>query len=93
MNLDSYEYYTFIPKHHCDFYNQQKGINMYSFSLNPKELQPSGSLNFSKIDDAYLQLTLNKVVNYQNPISVRCYSLQYNLLRTFNGVGGLGFNI
>ena len=93
MNLNSYEYYTMIPKYQCDFYNQQKGINMFSFSLNPKDLQPSGSMNFSRVDDAYLQLTLNKIINYQNPISLRCYSLQYNLLRTFNGVGGLGFNI
>ena len=66
---------------------------MYSFSLNPKELQPSGSLNFSKIDDSYLQLTFNKIVNYQNPVSIKAYAIQYNLFRTSNGMGGLGFNI
>jgi hypothetical protein len=65
---------------------------MYSFSLNPKELQPSGSINFSKIDDAYIQLTMNNIINYQNPASIRGYAIEYNLLRVSNGIGGLGFN-
>lgn len=93
MELDSIQYYTNIPKYQYSLVNSQKGIFMYSFALNPKDLQPSGSLNFSKINDAYLQLTMNSIVNYQNPVSLKCYSVQYNLLRTYNGIGGLGFNL
>lgn len=93
MELDPVQYYTNIPKYQFNFINEQKGIYMYSFALNPRDLQPSGSMNFSKIDDAYIQLTMNSIVNYQNPAVLRCYSVQYNLLRTFNGIGGLGFNI
>ena len=29
------------------------GINVYSFALNPEEHQPSGTCNFSRIDNAY----------------------------------------
>jgi hypothetical protein len=36
------------------------GIYMYSFSLKPDEHQPSGSCNFSRIDNATLNLTLKK---------------------------------
>ena len=93
MDINSFEYYTLIQKYQYDFVNNQKGINMYSFSLSPKELQPSGSINFSKIDDSYLQLTFNKNINYQNPVSIKAYCIQYNLFRTSNGMGGLGFNI
>jgi Large eukaryotic DNA virus major capsid protein/Major capsid protein N-terminus len=32
------------------------GINIYSFALRPEEHQPSGSCNFSRIDNATLQL-------------------------------------
>ena len=32
---------------------------MYSFCLNPKEFQPSGSCNFSRIDDAEFIFTTN----------------------------------
>ena len=44
----------------------------FSFSLKPNNYDPSGSLNFSKIDDSYLQLTLNSSINYQNPIIIKC---------------------
>ena len=93
MDINSIEYYTSIQKYQYNFYNYQHGIFLYSFALNPKELQPSGSMNFSKIDDAYLQLNMNTIVNYQNPILFQAYAIQYNLLRTSNGIGGLVFNI
>lgn len=92
MDLDSIEYYTYVPRYQYSLGNEN-GIYIYSFSLDPKEIQPSGSMNFSKIDDAYLQLKLNKIVNYQNPISFKCYAIQYNLLRISYGIGGLVFNV
>lgn len=92
IDLSDTEYYTLIPKYQYNFINKQKGIYMYSFSLNPKDLQPSGSMNFSKIDDAYIQLTLNNIVNYQNPVSMRTYAIEYNLFRIIHGIGGIVFN-
>ena len=35
------------------------GINVYSFALRPEEHQPSGSCNFSRIDNAVMQLVLS----------------------------------
>ena len=93
MELDSPIYYNNIQKYQCNFSNVQEGIYMYSFSLDPKGLQPSGTLNFSKIDDAYIQLTMNKVINYQNPATIKCYAIQYNLFRVIGGIGGIGFNL
>ena len=93
MDLSSIEYYTNIQSYQYNLINNQKGIYMYSFALNPLQLQPSGSMNFSKIDDAYLQLTMNNNVNYQNKVSLKAYAIQYNLFRVSNGIAGLGFNI
>ena len=64
---------------------------MYSFSIYPKDYQPSGSLNFSQIDDTNILMTLNKKINYQNIVTIRGYGLQYNLFRVTDGLGGLGF--
>lgn len=36
------------------------GIYLYSFALKPHEHQPSGTCNFSRIDNATLQMTLKK---------------------------------
>ena len=92
MNLTSNEYYTYIPQYEYEFTNQQTGIYLYSFALNPKDIDPSGSMNFSRLDDAYLQLTMNKIVSYQNPASIVCYAVTYNLLRIIDGIGGLAWN-
>ena len=92
MNLNSIIYYTNLQKYQYDLNSIQKGIYMYSFALHPKNLQPSGSINFSKINDAYIQLTMNKNINYQNPVSFKCYAIQYNLFKAYNGIGGINFN-
>jgi len=93
MNLNSTEYYTYIQNYQNNYTTKQKGIYSYSFALNPKDLQPSGTMNFSRLDDAYLQLTMNKIINYQNPASIKCYAIEYNLFRIINGIGGLTFNL
>ena len=39
--------------------NPDTGINVYSFALRPEEHQPSGTCNFSRIDNATLQLVVS----------------------------------
>jgi hypothetical protein len=69
------------------------GINVYSFALNPEELQPSGSCNFSRIDTATLNLTLtNNTVNDTCTAKVRVYAVNYNILRVMSGMGGLAYS-
>ena len=46
--LQPHMHHTRIPEKH---------IYVYSFALNPEDNQPSGSLNFSKIDKAHVNLT------------------------------------
>ena len=63
------------------------GINVYSFALRPEEHQPSGSCNFSRIDNATLQLVLsNATVQGTNTAKVRVYAVNYNVLRVMSGI-------
>jgi hypothetical protein len=63
------------------------GINVYSFALRPEEHQPSGSCNFSRIDNATLQLVLsNATVEGTNTAKVRVYAINYNVLRIMSGI-------
>lgn len=64
---------------------------MYSFSLYPKCYQPSGSLNFSSIDNSYIKITLNNTINYQNSVSIKGYGLQYNIFKIVDGLSTLEF--
>ena len=78
-------------QHHCRA--PDSGINVYSFALRPEEHQPSGSCNFSRIDNATLQLVLsNATVSGTNTAKVRVYATNYNVLRVMSGMGGLAYS-
>jgi len=98
MEMNSIELYTnlqlylnkFVSSN--TFYNVDiTGINLFSLSLDPLNYQPSGSLNFSEIDDAYIQMQINNKINHQNKIAINGYAIQYNLLRITDGLAGLTF--
>jgi hypothetical protein len=63
------------------------GINVYSFALKPEEHQPSGTLNFSRIDSAVLQVTTAAYAE-----KIRVYAVNYNVLRVMSGMGGLAYS-
>jgi len=65
------------------------GINVYSFGLKPEEHQPSGTCNFSRIDNATLNLTLT---SNTGAAKVRVYATNYNVLRIMSGMGGLAYS-
>ena len=69
------------------------GINVYSFGLRPEEHQPSGSCNFSRIDNAVLQLVLSAgAVSGVNTAKVRVYAVNYNVLRVMSGMAGVAYS-
>lgn len=63
-----------------------KNIYMYSFCLNPEEHQPSGSCNFSRIDNFSISFTGDQ--SYTN-YKIYIYAKNYNVLRIMEGMGGL----
>ena len=59
-------------------------IYVYSFALNPEEHQPSGTCNFSRIDNAQLVTS--------GTDDVHVYAVNYNVLRVMSGMGGLAYS-
>ena len=69
------------------------GINVYSFALRPEEHQPSGTCNFSRIDNAVLQLVLSSAtVSGTQTAKVRVYAVNYNVLRVMSGMAGVAYS-
>ena len=69
------------------------GVNVYSFALRPEEHQPSGSCNFSRIDNAVLQLVLSSnTVSGSSTAKVRVYAVNYNVLRVMSGMAGPAYS-
>ena len=64
-------------------------IYMYSFAIDPENMQPSGTCNFSKIDNATLNFACNPGIS-EGMISI--YATNYNILRIKNGMAGIMFS-
>lgn len=54
-------YYSEVVPMQCCGTRPQSGVYMYSFAIRPRDTQPSGTCNFSRIDNASLYLTLKTV--------------------------------
>ena len=79
-------------------------IAVYSFALKPEEHQPSGTCNFSRIDNAQLTgnaLTVETtfvpqsavgVVNESANVRLTIFAVNYNVLRIMSGMGGLAYS-
>jgi len=83
-----YRYFTRaqVWQHHtgAGSVNVVDSIAVYSFALKPEEHQPSGTCNFSRIDNAQLKLTTTQALNI--------YAVNYNVLRIMSGMGGLAYS-
>ena len=72
-------YKGFIPKKH---------IYSYSFALNPTEYTPSGSVNFTQIDNKVLHFT-NVINNTAFDVKIHIFGINYNIFRIMSGMGSL----
>jgi hypothetical protein len=71
------------------------GVNIYSFSLEPKMFQPSGAANLNEMVDVSLIFNINStyVNSYINqyPLRLGIYVVCNNILRIMSGLGGLAY--
>ena len=65
------------------------GIYSYSFALKPEEHQPTGTCNFSRIDNAQVAVTMGAA---NNATTMHMFATNYNVLRIQSGMGGLAFS-
>lgn len=56
-------YFNQVQPFQCCQSMPAAGIYMYSFALEPRKHQPTGTCNFSRIDNATLQLTFKSTLN------------------------------
>jgi hypothetical protein len=74
------------PRSRCS--QLSSDINVYSFALKPEEHQPSGTCNFSRIDNAKLNFSAASGSNG----AITVYAVNYNVLRIMSGMGGLAYS-
>ena len=79
------------------------GVNVYSFALKAEDHQPTGTCNFSRIDNATLQLDLGKYnasdsayvgsfIGTSSNSTVNIFTVNYNVLRVMSGMAGTAYS-
>jgi hypothetical protein len=90
-DTSSVYHHTVIPEMHCtdlpDDILEDLPTFTWPFCLTMSKMQPTGTLNFSRIDNAKLTLTNPSGGNQLH----RVYAVNYNILRVKNGMGGVAF--
>lgn len=81
--LQPYQHHTRVP---------DSQIFMYSFALAPQDLQPSGSMNFSRTDNATLMVNVNASALDSAAGKIKVYALSINVLRVLSGMAGLAYS-
>jgi len=77
--------YTSVPLYyHTSHGNSTPATKLftYPFCLETGKLQPTGTLNFSRLDSA-------RIINDTRSVNKDIYAINYNVLRIENGMGGL----
>jgi hypothetical protein len=84
--VQPWQYHTVIPE---EFF-----LYSYSFALRPEDVQPSGSINASRMDNIILQVNINpNLINTLGTLHARVYGVNHNVLRIAEGFGGILFTI
>jgi Large eukaryotic DNA virus major capsid protein/Major capsid protein N-terminus len=81
------QYQPFVYHSGCPY----PGIYVYSFALQPEEHQPTGTCNFSRIDNAQVSVSIKTAMSGAVPIQ-KLFAVNYNILRIQSGMGGLAFS-
>ena len=66
------------------------GINVYSFALKAEDHQPTGTCNFSRIDNATLNISSDKTIPSGTILNI--YAQNYNVLRVMSGMAGTAYS-
>ena len=85
-NVQPYKHHTRVGRSGAN-----QVIHCYSFALQPEEHQPSGTCNFSRIDNAVLTLTSVQTVGNVAGVC-KVFAVNYNVLRIMSGMGGLAYS-
>jgi len=92
-NMSNVYHHEVVPEMHCTAIGSgtldEDTVYTWPFCLELAKSQPSGSLNFSRIDNA--KLLLNNVTSADSTKPARVYAVNYNILRVKNGMAGVAF--
>jgi len=90
MKAQGGKYYNQMQPFYHHSGNPYPGVYSYSFAIKPEEHQPSGTCNFSRVDNSQAYVVLKSGVSPDSVLEM--FAVNYNVLRIQSGMGGLAFS-
>jgi hypothetical protein len=84
-------YFNYVQPYQHFSNTPSDGVNVYSFALKPEDHQPSGTCNFSRIDNATLNVGIAKEATVRDS-NLNIYTVNYNVLRVMSGMAGTAYS-
>lgn len=68
-------------------------LKMYSFAMKASKHQPTGTCNFSRLDNAHMLMTVDTTTGVSAlPANFYLYAVNFNVFRIKSGMGGVAFS-
>ena len=83
------KYFNTVQAYNHHSGSPMPGVYSYSFALKPEEHQPTGTCNFSRIDNAQVSIATK---SGSAKTTLNMFATNYNVLRIQSGMGGLAFS-
>jgi hypothetical protein len=82
-NMQVFKYHDGIPP---------PGVYVLSFALNPQDIQPSGTQNFSRLDYQEFRVNIFNTFPVNEQFNCYMFAINYNVLRIIGGIGSTVFS-
>jgi hypothetical protein len=93
-------FYNYLQPYYYFKNSPPDGVNIYTFSLNPEDIQPSGTINLGNVDSKNLIVSLGKYNNssdsyltYFGSGNIRIFAFSYNNLTVSKGYTLLSYDL
>ena len=93
-------FYNYLQPYYYFKNSPADGVNIYTFSLNPEDIQPSGTINLGNVDSKNLIISLGKYnnssddyLNYFGSGNIRIFAFSYNNLSVAKGYTLLSYDL
>jgi hypothetical protein len=92
MEIEEHSFYENLQlfKYHSGFPTQ--GVYILSFALNPEDHQPSGTQNFSRLDNQEFRINIYNTFPIEQRFNCYMYAINYNVFRIIGGMGSTVFS-
>jgi hypothetical protein len=92
MEIEEHDFYQNLQlfKYHSGF--SQHGIYILSFALKPEDHQPSGTQNFSRLDNQEFRINIFNTYPIEQKFNCYMYAINYNVFRIIGGMGSTVFS-